>query len=75
MNLTKNGRARRTGPVLVIDDDSDEAHLARAERTLARINQMLERRRRWRQGLRVLAMVAVPVFLTVIARQARAALG
>ncbi|HEY0706759.1 MAG TPA: hypothetical protein VGG33_08185 [Polyangia bacterium] len=74
MNLTKNGHLAETGSAVFIDDDSDEAHLARAERSLEHLNHMLERRRRWRQSLRVLAMIALPVFLTVIVRQARVAL-
>lgn len=74
MNLAKNGRANHSGAAHYIDDDSDEAHLARAEQSLAHLNEMLERRRRWRQRLRVLAVIAVPVFLTVIVRQARLAL-
>lgn len=71
MNLAQASRRKATP---YIEDDSDEARLARAERSLAHLDHLLEFRRRWRHRLRVVSVIAVPIFLTLIVRQARVAL-
>jgi hypothetical protein len=51
----------------------DESREARAERSLAHLEELLETRQRWRHRARVMAMVAVPLLLGLFANRARAA--
>ena len=51
----------------------NESHEARAERSLAHLEAVLETRRRWRHRLRVVTWLALPIVMTLMARQARGA--
>jgi hypothetical protein len=59
---------------LPADAVEEEGHEARAERSLAHISEILERRQRWRRRARVLALALVPLALMLFARQARGVL-
>jgi hypothetical protein len=55
------------------DTRQPESREARAERSLAHLEEVLEMRQRWRHRVRVMAVLAVPILLTLFARQARGA--